>query len=211
MRAYAALTLVLMLCCLVLFAIAGALELPILTDPRPWLGRGSGPAALLGLGLLIGDVVLPVPASLVMIANGALFGIALGTLLSLLGGIGAALFGFLLGRRGRSWLRSFIPEDEHNRVEELLSQWGLLAVIVSRPVPILAETVAVLAGGSEMPWPRFFAASVVGCLPAAIIYAIVGAMATNLDALPWILGLVLVIAGSFHALGGGARRMTSKA
>ena len=70
---------------LLLFLLVEWLQVPLLTDPSRWLERGGGWAALLGVGLLIADVVLPVPSSLVMIAHGALFGVAWGTLLSLVG------------------------------------------------------------------------------------------------------------------------------
>ncbi len=40
--------------------------------------RASGVvAALVGVGLLVADVVLPVPSSVVMLAHGALFGVVL--------------------------------------------------------------------------------------------------------------------------------------
>src|SRR5215210_9077073 len=85
-----------------LFFLVEALGIPLLVDPTPWLNRGGVLAASLGVGLLIADVLLPVPSSLVMVAHGALFGVLVGTLLSLLGSMGAAMFGFWLGRRGGS-------------------------------------------------------------------------------------------------------------
>ena len=91
---------------LVLFLIVEALGVPLLTDPTPWMKHGGVLAAALGVGLLIADVLLPVPSSLVMVAHGALFGVVIGTLLSLTGSVGAALFGFAIGRRGGSLLSS---------------------------------------------------------------------------------------------------------
>src|SRR5919112_3383783 len=85
---------------LVLFAAAELLGVRLLTDPTPWLSGGGAAAACVGVGLLVADVLLPVPSSLVMVAHGALFGVTGGTLLSLLGSVGAALFGFAIGRRG---------------------------------------------------------------------------------------------------------------
>jgi uncharacterized membrane protein YdjX (TVP38/TMEM64 family) len=85
---------------LLLFIVVETMGVPLLTDPTPWMGRGGVLAASLGVGLLVADVLLPVPSSLVMVAHGALFGVALGTLLSLTGSVGAALFGFAIGRRG---------------------------------------------------------------------------------------------------------------
>src|SRR5215211_6626130 len=67
---------------------------------RYWAISGLILACLLLLFLLVVDVVLPVPSNLVMIAHGALFGVAIGTFLSLVGSIGAALVGFAIGQRG---------------------------------------------------------------------------------------------------------------
>ena len=59
----------------ILFLIVEALHVPLLSDPTPWMKRGGVLAAVIGVGLLIADVVLPVPSSLVMVAHGALFGV----------------------------------------------------------------------------------------------------------------------------------------
>src|SRR6266576_6438284 len=85
---------------LVTFFLVQALGIPLLADPTPWMKHGGVIAASVGVGLLIADVLLPVPSSLVMVAHGALFGVVMGTFLSLLGSVGAALFGFAIGRRG---------------------------------------------------------------------------------------------------------------
>ena len=72
MKRYLLLTAAMMGVMLLLFGLVEALGVPLLTDPRASL-RGLGAlAAPLGVGLLVADVVLPVPSSLVMIAHGAL-------------------------------------------------------------------------------------------------------------------------------------------
>jgi uncharacterized membrane protein YdjX (TVP38/TMEM64 family) len=180
---------------LALFGIVEALDVPFLSDPGPWLsGSGRWGAAAVGVGLLIADVFLPVPASLIMVAHGALFGIAGGTLLSLAGGLAASAVGFAVGRRGSAALHRFVPEDERRRADALLRQWGDLAVVVTRPVPILAESVAILAGTSPLGWRRFLAASAAGTLPAALLYALTGATAARLDSAFLMFGLVLLVA-----------------
>ena len=83
-----------------LFFVVEAVGIPLLIEPTPWLNGGGAAAAALGVSLLVADVLLPVPSSLVMMAHGALFGVLGGTLLSLVGCTGASLFGFWLGRRG---------------------------------------------------------------------------------------------------------------
>ncbi|MDQ4106439.1 MAG: VTT domain-containing protein [Actinomycetota bacterium] len=119
---------------LVLFLLVEALGVPLLTDPSPWLERAGVLAALVGVGLLVTDVALPVPSSLVMIAHGALFGVAIGTLLSAVGSTGTALVGFAVGRRGGPLLARLVSPEERARVDRLLTRWGALAIIVTRPV-----------------------------------------------------------------------------
>ncbi|MFL6293402.1 MAG: TVP38/TMEM64 family protein [Thermoanaerobaculia bacterium] len=180
---------------LALFGIVEALDVPFLTDPGPWLsGSGRWGAAAIGVGLLIADVFLPVPASLIMVAHGALFGILGGTLLSLFGGLAASAVGFAVGRRGGPALHRWVPEDERRRADALLRKWGDLAVVVTRPVPILAESVAILAGTSPLGWRRFLVASAAGLLPVSLLYALTGATAAHLDSAFLMFGLVMLIA-----------------
>lgn len=201
MKRYGLLAGLMMLLFLVLFGIAEWLQIPILTDPGPLLSQGGWIAAAGGFGLLVVDVLLPVPASLVMILHGALFGVVGGTLLSLAGAVGAALFGFWIGRRGGPLLARLVPEDERRRADALLQEWGDLAVLVTRPVPILAETMALLAGASPMGWGRMLVSTLAGSLPAALLYALTGATARNLDNAALVFGLVLLVAGLFWAIG----------
>lgn len=201
MKRYALVVAGVMAVLLALFAAAAWLRLPLLTDPGPWLARGGWAAGALGVGLLIADVVLPVPSSLVMIAHGALFGVLGGTLLSLAGSLGAGLFGFLLGRRGSGLVARLVSEPERRRADALLARWGDFAIVVTRPVPILAETVALLAGASPMGWTRMTLATLAGSLPAALLYAVTGATARGFDGVALVLGLALAVAGLFWGLG----------
>ncbi len=120
-----------------LFGAAEALDVPLLTDPSPWLDDRGPLAALAGVGLLVVDILLPVPSSLVMVANGAIFGVVAGTTLSLVGSVGVAAVGFGLGRRGGGMLARVVPANERERADRLLGRWGTLAVIATRPAPLL--------------------------------------------------------------------------
>lgn len=131
-----------------MFVVAEALRIPLLTDPRPWLDGNPVLSAITGVGLLVVDVVLPVPSSLVMIAHGVAFGAVVGASLSLVGSVGASLVGFAVGRRGGALLDRVVSPHERARADRLLSRWGVLAVVVTRPVPLLAETTVILAGAS---------------------------------------------------------------
>jgi uncharacterized membrane protein YdjX (TVP38/TMEM64 family) len=182
---------------LFLFLIVEALAVPLLSDPTPWMKHGGVLAAGLGVGLLIADVLLPVPSSLVMVAHGALFGVVSGTLLSLVGSVGAALFGFAIGRRGGRLVGRIVPPDERARADYLLGRWGALAIIVTRPVPVLAETVAIMAGASRLGWSKLVLASVAGSLPPSLLYALTGAAVANFQSTALMFAVILVVASLF--------------
>jgi uncharacterized membrane protein YdjX (TVP38/TMEM64 family) len=195
---------------LVLFFIVEGLGIPLLADPTPWMKHGGVLAACIGVGLLIADVLLPVPSSLVMVAHGALFGVALGTLLSLLGSVGAAVFGFAIGRRGGKLLERVVTREERTRADYLLSRWGALAIIVTRPVPLLAETVAIMAGASSLSWSKIVLAAFAGSLPPALLYALTGAAVANFKSTALMFGVVLLVAGFFWFVGNRVEPMFDK-
>jgi uncharacterized membrane protein YdjX (TVP38/TMEM64 family) len=155
------------------------------------VAHGRWLAALLGVGLLTADVILPVASSAVMFAHGRLFGVLVGALLSLAGSLGAAWLGWLLGRAGGRWAE----KQGQSKVTGLVSQWGILAVVVSRPVPVLAESVAIVAGAAGLGWGRLTLGTVAGALPPAILYAWAGATAQDWTSGLVVFGLVLAAAG----------------
>lgn len=185
----------------ILFLLVEALGIPLLIDPTTSMRHGGVLAAALGVGLLIADVLLPVPSSLVMVAHGALFGVVRGTVLSLLGSVGAALFGFAIGRRGEKLLGRLVSAKERARADQMLARWGALAVIVTRPIPLLAETVAIMAGASPLDWGRMALAALVGSLPPAILYALTGATVANFQSTSLMFGVVLLFTGLFWLAG----------
>ncbi len=197
MRRYWQLLAGMVLVFLALFGAVHALGVPLLTDPTPWLRDGGAGAGLVGVGLLLVDVLLPVPSSLVMVAHGALFGIVGGALLSLLGSVGAAAVAFAIGRGGGPWLHRLVDEAESARADALLQRWGAVAIVATRPIPLLAETVAVLAGTSPLPWRTLLIAATAGNLVPALLYSMTGAAAADLGSSFLVLGLVLLITGGF--------------
>jgi uncharacterized membrane protein YdjX (TVP38/TMEM64 family) len=186
---------------LALFGIVEALGVKILTDPSEWLGRGGVVAAAVGVGLLVADVFLPVPSSVVMTAHGALFGVAAGTLLSLAGSLGAAALGFFVGRRSNRLLERLVSPAEKARADEMLKRYGALAVVVTRPIPLLAETTAILAGASPLGWGKMLGASLAGSLPPALLYALTGATSRSFGSGALMFALILVVTAVTWFLG----------
>lgn len=185
----------------IIFLIVEAVGIPLLSDPTPWMKHGGIVAGTVGVSLLIADVVLPVPSSLVMVAHGALFGVVVGTLLSLSGSVGAAMFGFAIGRRGGKLMDRVVTPAERSRANYLLARWGALAIIVTRPIPLLAETVAIMSGASSLGWATIALASFAGSLPPALLYALTGAAVANFQNTSLMFGVVLLVAGLFWLIG----------
>jgi uncharacterized membrane protein YdjX (TVP38/TMEM64 family) len=177
---YATLSAGLVVLFLTTFVLVEQLNLPLLTDPRPGLTAGSWTAGVLGVGLLLADVVLPVPSSGVMVVHGAVYGQVVGSILSLLGGTGATVAAFLLGRRSRQTLERLAGPEQQARATALLDRFGVWAILLSRPIPVLAETVAIMAGTGRLAWWQATWAGALGTLLPAIGYAAAGAYGITL-------------------------------
>jgi uncharacterized membrane protein YdjX (TVP38/TMEM64 family) len=154
--------------------------------------------------LLVGDVVLPAPSSGVMVAQGAALGFVAGAAISLVGGTCATLVAYFVGRRGRRLINRFVSREEQLRAATLLEAHGMWAIVATRPVPMIAEAVAILAGASGgLPWWKVAVAGALGNVLPAVAYAAVGAYAAN-----FVNGLV-VFAGvcALAALGWALQRV----
>ena len=189
------------------FLAVEALKVTVLDDPSTALEHGGAGAAVLGVALLVADALLPVPSSLVMISLGALYGAALGTALAFAGRLGMGLVGLALGRAGAPYVMKLIGAPRGDHAGGLVERWGAFSIIVSRPVPLLAEAVVLAAGAARLPWRRALSAVAVGSLPEAVAYGGVGAAAASATegALVW---LAFLAVGTLFRLGELALRHT---
>lgn len=144
----------------------------------------------MGILLLISDLLLPIPATGIMAAFGAVYGFWGGWLGSALGSMLASLLGYGLVRIGGDRCAKWLAKPaELVEFRQLFQRWGGLAIIVSRAFPILPEVMAVLAGLAQMPLPLFLAASAAGILPVTALYAWMGTVQSSLPQ-----GVVFLIA-----------------
>lgn len=149
-----------------------------------WL-RELGPwAAAAGVGLLVADIALPIPSTIVMSALGATYGFGVGSILSILGSMLAGLTAYGLARwAGRPAAIWIAGEDGLARTEELFARGGAWLVLTSRWLPILPETVACLAGLARMPFRTFFWALTVGSVPLGLTFAWIGTLTEDREGL----------------------------
>ena len=133
------------------------------------------PAAALVATFLALDVILPVPSSIVSTGAGVLFGFGRGTAVIWFGMMGGCVLGYLLGARATSVTRRFVGADGLTRAERVAATYGDWAIVICRPVPVLAEASVILAGLIHTPWRRFVMLTATSNLGIAAAYAAIGA------------------------------------
>jgi uncharacterized membrane protein YdjX (TVP38/TMEM64 family) len=132
--------------------------------------------------LLLGiDVILPIPSSFVMISNGVLFGFMAGGILSVTGGLISSMIGYYIGSKGNKLARRFSSEAEEVKARRFLEKYGSIAIIASRPIPVLAESVSIISGTLNWSFKKVVFNSFVGLLPISFVYSLTGAYSTSFN------------------------------
>ena len=164
-------------------------------------------AALLIVGLLAGDVVLPVPSSVVNALAGLLFGWVFGAVLIWLGlSLGCGL-GYALGAQGaRPLARRMVGDLDLARAVARFGPTAPATLALTRAVPVLAEAGTLAAGAAGMPLGAFLRVTSLANAGVAIVYAGVGAAALNAHSFL----LAFLAAAGLPALAWGVWRLTGR-
>jgi uncharacterized membrane protein YdjX (TVP38/TMEM64 family) len=136
-------------------------------------------AIVLGL-LLASDILVPVPSSMVSTAAGFFLGFMGGIITSLAGMTVSCIAGFWLGAKfGRPIACRVVGNNELKRLEKMRHRFGEWVIVVSRPIPVLAEASVLFAGISGMSAYRFLLLSTLSNLGISAVYAAVGAFSAS--------------------------------
>ncbi|WP_223753971.1 VTT domain-containing protein [Myxococcus sp. RHSTA-1-4] len=178
---------------LVPFALFGA-ELDALAQGFLSAHPPAWQVALVLGGLLAGDVLLPVPSSLVGTAAGGLLGFWGGLATAWLGMMVGCAVGYVLGARaGSAALRRMAGDAELERLARASERLGPWFLLVFRAVPVLAEASVVFAGTSQMSRRAFFTVCALSNLGVSATYAALGATAAEVESfLVFFAGMVLL-------------------
>ncbi|OEC86953.1 MULTISPECIES: TVP38/TMEM64 family protein [Methanobacterium] len=132
--------------------------------------------------LLSMDIIAPVPSSILSTAGGYFLGFIGGTLISLVGMTISCLIGYWIGAKfGRPAALRFVDTKEISGFESLQKKYGDWIIIVSRSVPILAETSVLFAGIGRMKISRFISMITISNLSISMVYAAVGAYSAHIN------------------------------
>ena len=116
------------------------------------------------LAMLIADIVLPVPSTIVVMASGALLGFPGGVTVSCVGLLISNAIGYVIGLKTAPERQAIVTHTSMH----------LFAMAVSKWVPLVSETSAILAGRQKMPVIQFLSASILGVLPFSVFFAFLG-------------------------------------
>jgi membrane protein DedA with SNARE-associated domain len=165
-----------------------------------WLGhwKSSPPdattTAMVIVGLLATDILLPIPSSVISTLAGSQLGVVGGTAAVCLGMTLGATLGFALAKRwGRTIALRFAKEEDLDRLEKLTSLYGATVLVLFRAVPVLAEASVLLVGIHKLSWKRFLPPLVFSNLGIALAYAKFGEYADRNQWLPFALGISVAL------------------
>jgi uncharacterized membrane protein YdjX (TVP38/TMEM64 family) len=146
-------------------------------ETEEWFSElGRSWAWLAGIGLLVSDLFLPIPGTVVMSALGYVYGPWLGGIFAAMGSMLAGIVAYALcrkmGRRAAEWIAG--KEDLAKGEAIFGGSAGGWIVALSRWLPVMPEVIACLAGMARMPWRRFLVAMACGSVPLGFTFAAIG-------------------------------------
>ncbi|PZS32232.1 MAG: TVP38/TMEM64 family protein [Pseudonocardiales bacterium] len=176
--------------------VAVFLDVPNVADLRREYA-GTGLFGALGFALVYALLsLLPLPATVFTLAAGAVFGLARGLPIVVLGAILGAMAAFYLGRvLGRDAVQHFTGARLQT-LDRYLERRGFWAVLAARLVPIVPfSAFNYLSGLTAVRAPSYLFATMLGILPGTTAYVAVGAYGDQPGSLPFItaLGALLLL------------------
>ena len=126
--------------------------------------------------MIVQSVAAPLPAFIVTVANGWLFGAVWGTLLSWSSAMAGAALCFYIGRSfGRPAAERFVSKKAMGFVDRFFERYGNNSVLIARLIPIVSfDAISYAAGLTPISFQGFFVATGIGQLPATIVYSWLG-------------------------------------
>ena len=167
---------------------------------EPWAWLGS-------IVLMVLHSFVPLPAEIIALANGMLFGPWWGVAVTWVGAMLGAILAYGLARAlGRPLVRRLIPARHWAKLDAIPARAGPLLAIRLMPV-ISFNLVNYAAGLMGVPWWRFLWTTALGILPIVVTMVVLG---RQLMAAPWWVWAAFALAcvallGLLRAFGGQRR------
>lgn len=121
-------------------------------------------------------IFTPLPSVVVDIAGGLAFGVLLGTVYTMIGGMLGATINFYVARRlGRHWVERRLGKKAMDQIDGLAERMGAKLIFLTRLIPLFNfDWVSYAAGLTRISFRSYFVASVLGMLLPVIGIVYVG-------------------------------------
>lgn len=172
---------------LIILIVGAALVLAVKFDIREllrstlaWIGNLGAWGPLLFIAIYIVASVLFIPASVLTLGAGALFGIVRGSLYVIIGATLGATAAFLVGRylARDSVARRIEANPKFKAIDEAVGREGGKIVLLTRLSPIFPFNLLNYAFGvTKVGLRSYFVASALGMIPGTIMYVYIGSLA----------------------------------
>jgi uncharacterized membrane protein YdjX (TVP38/TMEM64 family) len=149
-----------------------------------WLANGnaSGWLTASAIGALLAlDVFLPVPSSIVSTGAGVMLGFWRGAAVIWIGMTAGCLIGYVFGAWAAGAARRLVGAESLARAGKVMEQYGPWALVLCRPIPVLAEASVVFAGLVRTRPVPFLLLTSASNLGIAAAYAAVGAYSMKME------------------------------
>ena len=155
---------------------------------RSWGGWG----VVGSISLMVAHSFIPFPAEVLAIANGMVYGIFWGTVITWVGAMLGAFLAFGLTRIfGRPFVKMVVSASNWERLDTWSNRQGGVTLLISRLIPVIAfNLINYAAGLTTISCWTFAWATGLGILPLTVLMAVMGARMTEI---PWWLWPLLAI------------------
>ncbi|MHA1143732.1 MAG: TVP38/TMEM64 family protein [Candidatus Helarchaeota archaeon] len=140
-------------------------------------------------------ILLAIPSEMVMLTAGMLWNWIGGGLINIAGGMIAAVLLFWLALRGgKPFAVKTVGEKNFKIIDDWIHQYGIWAVIIGRMVPFIPlDLISVVSGVVDIKWRDYLIGTVIGVIPRAFFYSILGWLMIALAGLTPIQMLIAMI------------------
>lgn len=149
-----------------------------ITEMKDWIHSWGILAPIISiLFMIIQAVAAPLPSFIITGANGIVFGVFWGIVISWIGAMLGALLTFYLAK----WFGKKIinEKDRENKwikkMDHFNGKHGFLIILLARIIPVVSfDLISYAAGLSRMKTSTFLLATGIGMIPGTVIYTILG-------------------------------------
>jgi len=181
--------------CFLGFVVFGLLLFFLIGDAlvdKGWLDSLGELVWIYAIGLMIADVIIPIPTTVIITSLGQKYGPILGGLIATLGSFLAGVTAYggtrMLGGGFACWLLG----DDLPGAERFFARSGAFAVACSRWLPLLPEAISCMAGLARMPFGKYCVALLSGTAPMCFAYAALATISEH-EFVPLLVSIVLPV------------------